>query len=529
MSPRRWRPLLLGAGLILTAAASGMRDSARAADGRVQASNLLLHQVGRDPGTQEAEGTRFFDHVQLDYLSGVFRYGLRAQVYRTSEAGQVYEEITQKYVEWRSPDLKVRVGNAYATLGRGLLFRAFELPGVVREVNTITDSKYMDSRDLEGAVVEGRYGRVRFQALSGRPLAYADNPAGLDFLPRRDGTVSGGHFDVDVGRGFRFGSGYIRSDGFVFVGRTDRREHGSFDVALDATRLWPGLYDAGWDARLYAEYAGERWTPGLDPFSTADRNPHALYAAAEVAYDRWSLTWERKDYRDFQLPFNDPPNLVPELAPSLVNRRSHFLIANDEQGHLIGLQGAIAGDWLVHYERADARSGEDPNRMRYRLNYFEIASPPLADTRGSFFVAEGRDDLETLAGHETVGLSLERTLPRGFSAGAAVEYQRIERPDDDGRANDTLLTATLSRAGLGSVSLLWEQSNDPQMTDDPFTQEIEVSSRRWLGVVVQGTLDRNHEVTFFAGKRRGGTACTSGTCYLVPDFSGVETRLVSRF
>jgi len=33
----------------------------------------------------------------------------------------------------------------------------------------------------------------------------------------------------------------------------------------------------------------------------------------------------------------------------------------------------------------------------------------------------------------------------------------------------------------------------------------------------------------FLGKRRGGLACTAGTCYQVQPFEGVELRLVSRF
>ena len=450
-------------------------------------------------------------------------------MYRTSEAGQVYENITQKYAEWRSRNLKVRVGNAYATLGRGLLFRAFELPGVVREVKTITARKYMDSRDLEGAVVEGRFARLDFLALTGRPLAYADHPAGLDFLPRRDGTVSGGRVGVDLGRGVSVGTGYIRSDGFVFAGRTETEEFSSLDLALDGTGLVRSLRDSGWDARFYAEYAGRRWTPLLDAPSTADRHPHALYTASQLSWERWSLTYETKHYQDFQLPFNDAPNLVPELAPSLVNRRSHFLIANDERGHLIGLQGAAFGEWIVHYERADARTGDDPDQWRSRLHFLEVASPALAETRVSLFVAEGRDDLEALSNHRTIGISAERSLNATDAVAAGFEFQDLERPDDDSRKNDVLFSATFSRAGVGSVSLVWEQSNDPEMTDDPFTLEIETSSRRWLGLIVQAPLDQNHEVTVFAGKRRGGTACTSGTCYLVPDFQGVEARLISRF
>ena len=52
---------------------------------------------------------------------------------------------------------------------------------------------------------------------------------------------------------------------------------------------------------------------------------------------------------------------------------------------------------------------------------------------------------------------------------------------------------------------------------------------RWLGLNVQADLDRSHQLAAFAGRRRGGTACTSGVCYLVPDFRGVEVRLSSRF
>jgi Family of unknown function (DUF6029) len=504
-------------------------EAGLADEGRIQASNLLLHQVGRDAGSQEEEGTRFFDRVQLDYLSGVFRYGLRAEVYRTSEMGTVHESITQKYVEWRNRNLQVRVGNAYATIGRGLLFRAFELPGVVREISTFTDSKYMDSRDLEGAVVAGHYGRVEVMAMSGRPLAYPDSPPGVEYLARRDGTVSGGRVGVDLWRGLSLGSGYIRSDGFIFAGRTDTEEFGSLDATLEGSRLFPGLLDSGWDARFYAEYAGRNWSPVVDPLSTADRNPHARYTSLELSRERWTLTWETKHYRDFQLPFNDVPNLVPEVTAALVNRRSHFLFANDERGHLIGIQGAVFGDWIIHGERADARIGEEPNLWRYRLNYLEVASPSLKDTRGTLFVSEGRDDLEGLTNHRTIGFTAERSLSTTDAVTTEFEVQDIERIGSDAPLTDIYAALAYSRAGLGSISVVLERSDDPTVTDDPFTLDIETKRRQWLGVIVQAPLDRNHEVSVFAGKRRGGTACISGTCYLVPDFSGIEARLTSRF
>jgi len=515
------------------AAALLLLPAAAAAEGRLQASNILLWQVGRDPGTQAEERTALFDQARLDYLSGDFRFGLRAESYRTSTGNQVHEEFTHKFVEWRGRDLRLRVGNGYATLGRGLLFRAHELPGVVRELTTFVDSKYMDTRDLDGVILDGRRGRVEATLISGRPLAFPDNPPGQQesfFLFRRDGTVSGGRVGVDLGRGLRVGQGYLRAESFHLWGRSEREEYGSLDASLRLDRALPALGRAGWDVRLSAEIAARDWFALPDLEGPGDEAARARTTLVEVGRGRWGLSWETKDYDRFRLPFNDPPNLVPELSPSLVNRRSHFLFADDERGHLAGLQGAVGDGWLLRLERAGSEIGEE-DPFRYRLTYLEVASPPLSDTRVTAFLAEGRDDLEGLERHRTAGLAVERTLDGDDAVQAAVEVQDMRRTGGGDRLHhDVLLSAGFSRAGLGSVSLVLEMSDDPEQTDDPLTFDVvETDRRRWLGAVVQADLDRYHSLTLFAGRRRGGTACTSGVCYLVPDFSGVEARLSSRF
>jgi len=88
----------------------------------------------------------------------------------------------------------------------------------------------------------------------------------------------------------------------------------------------------------------------------------------------------------------------------------------------------------------------------------------------------------------------------------------------------------VSRAGLGTAGVLAEFSNDPDEKDDGLTFDVvETEPRHWLGAYASLLIDTGHEVSIFAGRRRGGTACTSGTCYLVPDFNGVEMRVSSRF
>ena len=46
---------------------------------------------------------------------------------------------------------------------------------------------------------------------------------------------------------------------------------------------------------------------------------------------------------------------------------------------------------------------------------------------------------------------------------------------------------------------------------------------------VSGEIGPHFEATLFYGKRRGGLACTAGTCYKVEPFKGTELRLTARF
>ena len=156
----------------------------------------------------------------------------------------------------------------------------------------------------------------------------------------------------------------------------------------------------------------------------------------------------------------------------------------------------------------------------------------MADWRGELFWGAGRDEVEGLTDHWTVGGHLERSLDDGWAVGAGLEHQQAERTTfgEVHAFENTFATLSATRAGLGTLALQAEFSNDPDVKDDPLTFDvIESEPRTWLGVVAVVVLDANHEATVFAGERRGGTACTSGTCYLVPDFEGVELRLSSRF
>ncbi len=534
--------LVAAAGLLAPPAAAFWGEDS----GTVQASNLLEYQVGRDPSLEAEERTRLFDQFILDYTRSNLSLGLRYEFYQPSAEiplfAQIpgfstdYSLITQKYAQWSSPALTLRIGNGYAILGRGLLFRAFELPGVIRD--QIPESgRYAESRDLDGVIVEGKVGRISYLGISGRPVTSPNtsyNP-GTEFFPeRRSGTISAGHLGLNLGRGVVLGGSYMRSDL-----NEEPQDLGGLDLSVHFGRLLPALREAGVKLRFYGEYAGKMWQPFTDGLNSDDGVPHAIYSVTELAYGSWGASFETKDYHLFNLLINDPPNLVPEFSARLLNRTTHVLDSQDEKGHQLSIAGGLPGGWIMTPIWAKATNrrdilGEFKDPQEYEQLFLGLESPATAKLRVSLLGSTGQDEAEGISDQWVVGGRVEYVRNDGWGGEIDLQYLQAER--DAGNFGgiqefeNIYVSGGVSKAGIGSLVLVAEFSNDPLEKDDPLTFDVvEDESRTWLAVVGNLQIDANHEVTVFAGERRRGIACTSGTCYLVPDFSGVEVRLTSRF
>ena len=94
---------------------------------------------------------------------------------------------------------------------------------------------------------------------------------------------------------------------------------------------------------------------------------------------------------------------------------------------------------------------------------------------------------------------------------------------------DRYVSLTVSRAGVGSVTAASERSTDPEQEDPALALDARVDPRIFNAGIVRATISEHHEATLFFGERRGGRACTAGTCYEVQPFKGAELRLVTRF
>ena len=528
------KPVVVAA-VVAAVLGGGLRTPpAAAAGGEVRAANLLLWQAGRDPRTESASQTGLFDQFDLEYGRGALRAGIRWESYRPSrDEGFLpasHDEITLKFAEWEGDGVRLTVGNGFATVGRGLLFRAFELRGVVRDA-VFPASQYVDSRSLDGVIIAVDRGPVSALVFGGEPVRYPDTPPGVPDLPRREGTVGGAHAAVALHPSLTLGAGYLRSERTPAGSPSELAEFASADLDLALAPLVPALADRDLDARFYAEYAGRAWDPFGDGLDTDAGTPHALYTATQLSHGRWGASFETKDYDSFALGWNDPPNLVPEMSQHLLNRMSHFLLADGEKGHQVSVTGALPREWTLQFESARARN-EVNGLRRYRLDSLTLQGGAHDGLHWEAFAAVGRDEVEGISDHRTGGVSLGRDVGRGFSLRLAAERQRAERTTFDvvSEFDNTFVSLGLDRSGLGTLALQAEFSDDPDEMDDPLTFDVvEAESRTWLGLVASAPVTRHHEATLFVGSRRGGTACTSGTCYLVPDFEGAELRVLSRF
>jgi len=155
-------------------------------------SNLLEFQAGNYPFRKPENRYDQYDQLNFTYADRALRVGARFEMDANSENLYTYQTWTQRWAEWSDDRLRLRVGNFYTILGRGLLHRSFELPGVVLDELGVR-ARYAPSRDVDGVLVEGGAGPVEARAFSGRPNDGTHSPAAEEFgLERYQGQLAGG-------------------------------------------------------------------------------------------------------------------------------------------------------------------------------------------------------------------------------------------------------------------------------------------------------------------------------------------------
>ena len=505
---------------------------------QVTASSLTEIQRGRVPGSDSLAASSLYEQFDVDYTRHGMQAGLRAEIFNAwrnpapgtplSQVEYQVVHVSQKHLRWTQGPVELVAGNYYAILGRGITLRAFDLPGVILESGQYR-RRYSPSRDLEGGMATWTGPRAGAKALIGRPVLSDIPPAvrvgnPLQDLPRRDSWLVGGEVS-------------LRPASQIKAGVTAVSHHAS---RLDSTRTWsgfleldvtPALEASGLSdlyATVYAEYAG---------LNDVHVDGSALYLSANAGISNLGLSLEYKDYENFAFSFNDPPSLVREHSAVLLNRATHALIADTETGYQAEATYSIFGMGTLTANISKGTNELAPGfttTFNERYVGLDIDRHPEDHGRAistSLFVDWGKDELKGIRMHRIAGAGIETFAPGGAVTSFDLQFRRAARlPRNEETFRDVFAQFSFQHPSGAGAALILDRTNDPFEVDDSATTDrIETGSRTWVAVNLNVAFLDRYEALVFVGRRRGGAACTSGTCYLVLPFNGLEMRLKTHF
>ncbi|MBT4140360.1 MAG: hypothetical protein HOE48_20790 [Candidatus Latescibacteria bacterium] len=487
---------------------------------QITVNTLTEMQRGEVPSSDTPAISTAYNQVNIDYTQKGFQVGLRAEVYNTWGADREVYEITQKYARWSHKGFRLEVGNYNAILGRGLTLRAFELPGVILE-SQLYRLRYAPTQDMEGAYASWTGQYLEAKALIGQP-AVGDIPPGATTgnpprdIARRENWISGGELAVRPIYAVRLGGTAIH------INPEDPNEdpNGAWSGFADLD-LSPLLGTTGLYGSFYGEYAKRASGP----------DGHALYLSGNLGGSRLGLSVEYKDYEDMALRFNDPPSLIREHTAFLLNRATHVLLTVNEKGYQTEATYSQPdlGTFTANVTYAENALGPTITTI-FKERHLAFDLEKFTDFSLGVFFNWGRDDLEGINKRRIAGFIAEKTSLSGHTFGVDVQHQRASRPfGDPMNFNDTYgLLSWQHPKGFGAA-LIVDHTSDPFEVDRPETFDIETGRRTFWSLNLNARISTHYDAALFAGERRGGTACTSGTCYQVLPFKGVEMRINTYF
>ena len=490
--------------------------SSAPAGAQITVSSLTEMQRGRIPGADSTALSTLYEQFNVDYANNDLQAGLRAEVFNAWGTDRGMVHLSQKFIRWTHGSTYLVAGNYYAILGRGLTLRAFELPGVVLE-SQVFRRRYTPSRDIEGSLASWTGDRAEIKALIGRPVK-SDIPPGVPNVDRRQDWVAGGEVSLRPVSPLKAGATFVR----LLPGNADE------SLSTDKSQAWSGLAEVDFTSLLglgetYGSFYGE-YAKRADA-----EEGHGLYLSGNAGGSRLGISLEYKNYDNFVLEVNDPPSLVREHTSVILNRSTHVLLPATERGYQIEATYTLPALATLTANLSYARNDltEDLIRVfkeRYLGVDFEKFLPSFSAT---VFYDWGQDELKGISKHRTGGLLLEGAAWPNHTLGLDFQVQRATRPP----SFTDIYTALSWQHPLGvSIALIVDRTSDPLEVDDPTTlTQIETGARTWWAATLSARFAGRYEALLFAGRRRGGTACTSGTCYQVLPFKGLEIRFTTHF
>lgn len=490
---------------------------------------------------------------------GNFNFGFRAEVDKPREQGRDTLGISNYYLEYTKENVRLRAGNFYNLIGRGLVMNTYESRPV--GFNTQTQGVKADYEDEKLNA-----------SLFGGILNYAPITSNViiqDFLIR---GVSG---EYRLMNELSFGGSFLAVSGLK-----NKFLQNPFETYL---REVYSKFGYG-NMTGFVNYAYKN-TP-LDSQQIVDLNStsngYGLYGMLGYNDENLGLNFEYKDYSfdivhpDLQqnppnatkgLPMQQPPTLMPEHDKALLARNPHQQEINDEVGIMI-TGNYNASDNLTFGAVYSAGS----RHFAYQFLNDSLSKiltspkifPELSDTMYSpyseiFISAEYKasDKLsftggvqlkknyiftEAGVGHAaktekndalTIMISSFIEIGEVSELHAILEIQKAYNSKKKTPA-DTVLNLVEFDGNSNNIYTVLEYTLNDKFAINSrveFSTVKNEQNQRTLWPVLGGTyrIGNSHTFGLQYGSERGGVVCTGGVCRTVNPFTGFRVSLSSKF
>lgn len=428
--------------------------------------------------------------VLNNWLDFGYRYrywtaGGRFEIHQPRNAQVFNSNLTQRFLEFRRNWLRVRAGNFYERLGRGLVFHAFEIQS--QSLNGIEQSLAVD-RNIDGVNVKLSFDKLEATGIWGRPLKTLSS--------ERGDPLAGGEINFWPAPALMLGGAFLRMNTENFRGEAFHFDLGSGQLGLNFGNL-----------DFYAELARKQSSNTI-----SEPDGSAVFLNANYSGAGFGLSAEFKRYENFSTIFNNPPALVKTHSFALLNRHTHSLNANNETGYLFEGYFSPGATTTLTLHAAGADNLEHSARRRFREYFVETRRAWSDKLTLRVLLDYSRDRPVGDLNRWTLAFENEHRLSEKNSVIIDGQWQRVEN-ENNGTYRNLLGLLSFSRAPWLTLSAQYER------TTNRFSPQHD-----WLAAIINLKIGEAHDFYLTLGSRPAGLVCSGGICFQTSEFRGVELR-----